>query len=169
MLTTSLRSRISGALPCEAVIIATSPSCTNLVWNPLPGRVFTSTIRRRKSTVSSQCCVTSRNSLAADIFDNERTQHWHCPRSADFPVRSKSRSKSSPRTRPLPTTEYQLSTYRQMTEIAEQIGPQSTMGEVLEAYPGAQRALFRKYHIGGCSSCAFSPAETLEQVCGRNG
>jgi rhodanese-related sulfurtransferase len=43
------------------------------------------------------------------------------------------------------------------------------MGEVLEAYPGAQRALFRKYHLGGCSSCAFSPAETLEQVCGRNG
>jgi rhodanese-related sulfurtransferase len=56
-----------------------------------------------------------------------------------------------------------------MTKTVEQIGPQSTMGDVLEAYPGAQRALFRKYHLGGCSSCAFSPAETLEQVCGRNG
>ncbi|PWU10792.1 MAG: molybdopterin-synthase sulfurylase [Verrucomicrobia bacterium] len=43
------------------------------------------------------------------------------------------------------------------------------MREVLEAYPGAQRALFRKYHIGGCSSCAFSPEETLAQVCARNG
>jgi len=50
----------------------------------------------------------------------------------------------------------------------EAIGPQSTMREVLEAFPGAQRALFRRYHIGGCSNCAFQPEETLEQVCGRN-
>jgi rhodanese-related sulfurtransferase len=42
------------------------------------------------------------------------------------------------------------------------------MQEVLEVYPGAQRALFRRYHIGGCASCGFQPAETLEQVCGRN-
>jgi rhodanese-related sulfurtransferase len=48
------------------------------------------------------------------------------------------------------------------------IGPQSSMREVLEAYPGAQRALFRRYHIGGCASCGFQPAETLEQVCQRN-
>jgi rhodanese-related sulfurtransferase len=47
--------------------------------------------------------------------------------------------------------------------------PSSTMHEVLEAYPGAQRALFRRYHIGGCSNCAFQPDETLEQVCQRNG
>jgi rhodanese-related sulfurtransferase len=44
----------------------------------------------------------------------------------------------------------------------------STMREVLDAYPGAQRALFRKYHIGGCSSCGFQPTETLGQVCARN-
>jgi len=49
------------------------------------------------------------------------------------------------------------------------IGYHSTMREVLEVYPGAQRALFRRYHIGGCSSCAFQPEETLEQVCARNG
>src|SRR5438093_3382348 len=48
------------------------------------------------------------------------------------------------------------------------IGPQSPMREVLEAYPGAQRALFRRYHIGGCASCGFQPTETLEQVCRRN-
>jgi len=42
------------------------------------------------------------------------------------------------------------------------------MREVLEAFPGAQRALFRRYHIGGCSSCGFQPAETLEQLCARN-
>ena len=52
---------------------------------------------------------------------------------------------------------------------AQTIGPQSTMREVLEVFPGAQRALFRRYHIGGCSSCGFQPDETLEQVCARNG
>jgi rhodanese-related sulfurtransferase len=55
-----------------------------------------------------------------------------------------------------------------MTET-ETISPQSAMSLVLEAYPGAQRALFRRYHVGGCSSCAFRPDETLEQVCERNG
>src|SRR5206468_11365785 len=35
--------------------------------------------------------------------------------------------------------------------------------------PGAQRARFRRYHIGGCSSCGFRPDETLAQVCQRNG
>jgi rhodanese-related sulfurtransferase len=50
----------------------------------------------------------------------------------------------------------------------ERILPQSTMSAVLKAFPGAQRALFRRYHIGGCSSCGFQPTETLEQVCQRN-
>jgi rhodanese-related sulfurtransferase len=49
------------------------------------------------------------------------------------------------------------------------ISPDAPMREVLEAFPGAQRALFRRYHIGGCASCGFSPEETLAQVCGRNG
>lgn len=49
------------------------------------------------------------------------------------------------------------------------LNAQSTMSDVLAAYPGAQRALFRKYHIGGCSSCGFQPTETLGQVCARNG
>lgn len=43
------------------------------------------------------------------------------------------------------------------------------MAEVLAGYPGARRALFRKYHIGGCSSCGFAPDETLGQLCARNG
>ena len=43
------------------------------------------------------------------------------------------------------------------------------MSAVLEAFPGAQRALFRRYHIGGCSRCGFQPTETLAQVCERNG
>lgn len=49
------------------------------------------------------------------------------------------------------------------------INPQSPMREVLEVFPGAQRALFRRYHIGGCSSCGYAPEETLAQVCARNG
>ena len=43
------------------------------------------------------------------------------------------------------------------------------MRDMLEAFPGAQRALFRRYHIGGCSSCGFQPTETLAEVCARNG
>jgi rhodanese-related sulfurtransferase len=55
-----------------------------------------------------------------------------------------------------------------MTAV-ETIAPESAMRAVLEAFPGAQRALFRRYHIGGCSSCGFSPDETLAGVCARNG
>ena len=43
------------------------------------------------------------------------------------------------------------------------------MQDVLALYPGARRALFRKYHIGGCSSCGFAPEETLTELCARNG
>ena len=43
------------------------------------------------------------------------------------------------------------------------------MGEILARYPWARRALFRKYHIGGCASCGFSDDETLASVCARNG
>jgi rhodanese-related sulfurtransferase len=42
------------------------------------------------------------------------------------------------------------------------------MGELLGIFPGAQRAMFRKYHIGGCASCGFRPDETLAEVCARN-
>ncbi|MGP8201748.1 MAG: rhodanese-like domain-containing protein [Limisphaerales bacterium] len=52
-----------------------------------------------------------------------------------------------------------------MTDL---IHPQSAMKSVLEVFPGAQRALFRHYHIGGCASCAFQPDETLEALCARN-
>ena len=55
-----------------------------------------------------------------------------------------------------------------MTSENDLLTPQSTMAQVLERYPGAQRALFKRFHIGGCSSCAFQPGETLEQLCRRN-
>jgi rhodanese-related sulfurtransferase len=43
-----------------------------------------------------------------------------------------------------------------------------TMGELQSQVLGARRTLFRHYHIGGCSSCGFSPQETLAGVCLRN-
>ncbi len=48
------------------------------------------------------------------------------------------------------------------------LSPDLTMQELLQALPGAQRALFRLHHIGGCSSCGFRPEETLAEVCARN-
>ena len=42
------------------------------------------------------------------------------------------------------------------------------MREVLEAYPSAQRALFDRYHIGGCHSCGYQPEDTLEEVAHRH-
>jgi len=41
------------------------------------------------------------------------------------------------------------------------------MGELMEAMPGARRALFAKYHLGGCQSCAFDDSETLAALCVR--
>src|SRR5205085_6656048 len=48
------------------------------------------------------------------------------------------------------------------------IDPSIPMRELTSRLPGAQRALFRRYHIGGCSSCGFSPDETLAALCQRN-
>jgi len=46
--------------------------------------------------------------------------------------------------------------------------PASTMREILDTLPGAKRALFARYHLGGCQSCAFSNDETLAALCGRS-
>ena len=50
----------------------------------------------------------------------------------------------------------------------QEITADSTMQEVLDAYPGAQRALMRRYHIGGCSSCGFSPTDRLGDVLAKH-
>jgi len=54
-----------------------------------------------------------------------------------------------------------------MTATAK-ITKRSTMQEVLEAYPSAQRALFRRFHIGGCNSCGYEPDDVLEEVAHRH-
>ncbi|MGY8674845.1 MAG: rhodanese-like domain-containing protein [Verrucomicrobiia bacterium] len=53
--------------------------------------------------------------------------------------------------------------------MSESISAENSMTDVLTAYPGARRALFRKYHIGGCQSCGFQPEETVTELCERNG
>ncbi|MCH2102647.1 MAG: rhodanese-like domain-containing protein [Planctomycetes bacterium] len=52
-----------------------------------------------------------------------------------------------------------------MTEIQLDIQPEMTMESIMEVAPSAQRALFQRYHVGGCSSCGFQPTDTLAQVC----
>lgn len=56
-----------------------------------------------------------------------------------------------------------------MAALPSEIRPEMTMMELISGYPGAQRALFKGFHIGGCSSCGFRPEETLASVCERNG
>jgi rhodanese-related sulfurtransferase len=45
------------------------------------------------------------------------------------------------------------------------ITPDMTMEAILAEIPSAQRALFQRYHVGGCSSCGFQPTDTLARVC----
>lgn len=45
------------------------------------------------------------------------------------------------------------------------IRPEMTMEAILAVAPAAQRALFQRYHVGGCSACGFQPTDTLAQVC----
>lgn len=45
-----------------------------------------------------------------------------------------------------------------------EITPEMTMEQVMSVAPAAQRALFQRYHVGGCSSCGFQPSDTVAQV-----
>lgn len=51
---------------------------------------------------------------------------------------------------------------------ASELNANTPMGVIMETLPGAKRALFARYHLGGCQSCAFSNEETLGQLCGRS-
>jgi len=46
-----------------------------------------------------------------------------------------------------------------------EISPEMTMEQILQRAPAAQRALFQRYHVGGCSACGFQPTDTLAEVC----
>jgi len=51
----------------------------------------------------------------------------------------------------------------------EEFTTASRMEDLLAGLPGSKRALFARYHLGGCQSCGFSPSETLAGLCERNG
>src|SRR5437867_7850026 len=44
-----------------------------------------------------------------------------------------------------------------------------TMQQVTTVFPSAQRALFQRYHVGGCSSCGFQPTDALATVAMNHG
>lgn len=48
------------------------------------------------------------------------------------------------------------------------LSAETPMGLLIETLPGAKRALFARYHLGGCQSCAFSNEETLAELCQRS-
>ena len=51
---------------------------------------------------------------------------------------------------------------------AADLSTNSPMAVILETLPGARRAIFARYHLGGCQSCAFSNEETLAELCARS-
>lgn len=55
-----------------------------------------------------------------------------------------------------------------MAMDASKITVETPMQAIMEALPGAKRALFAAYHLGGCSSCAFSNEETLAELAKRS-
>ena len=48
------------------------------------------------------------------------------------------------------------------------ISADDRMEDLLARLPGARRALFAAYHVGGCQSCSYRDEETLAEVCTRN-
>ncbi len=45
------------------------------------------------------------------------------------------------------------------------IRPDMTMEQILIIAPAAHRALFQRYHVGGCNACGYQPSDTLARVC----
>ena len=46
--------------------------------------------------------------------------------------------------------------------------PEMTVDQAFKLHAGARR-VFARFHLGGCSSCAVSPDETLEHACRSHG
>jgi len=58
----------------------------------------------------------------------------------------------------------QTETSEESDEQPEEFTPDMTVGEAMKMHPKAQ-FVFASYHLGGCSHCAISEHETIEQVC----
>ena len=48
--------------------------------------------------------------------------------------------------------------------MSEEFDGKMTVGEALRNHNGAKQ-IMASYHLGGCSSCAMSEEESLEEVC----
>jgi len=53
---------------------------------------------------------------------------------------------------------------QQTDETPDEFRLDMTVGEAMKVHPKAQ-FVFASYHLGGCSHCAISEHETIEQVC----
>lgn len=53
-------------------------------------------------------------------------------------------------------------------DLTADLTADSPMATILEMLPGARRAIFARYHLGGCQSCAFTNEETLADLCARS-
>jgi rhodanese-related sulfurtransferase len=51
------------------------------------------------------------------------------------------------------------------SDTAPDLHAEMTMAEIERAFPSAKRALFQRYHVGGCSTCAYQPDDTLAKMC----
>lgn len=49
------------------------------------------------------------------------------------------------------------------------LSTEMTMSEILAVLPGARRALFAGFHIGGCQSCGYAEEDTLKEVAAKHG
>jgi rhodanese-related sulfurtransferase len=52
--------------------------------------------------------------------------------------------------------------------MPDEITADLSMKSLLEHYPGARRALFSAFHIGGCQSCSYELEDSLEDVCEKH-
>jgi rhodanese-related sulfurtransferase len=86
--------------------------------------------------------------------------------------------KTEPRSTPDSSTVHGLDVSA-LKPIVTPVAPQSsdpkdlsggwTMEQVTTIFPSSQRALFQKYHVGGCSSCGFQQTDTLATVAMNHG
>ena len=86
--------------------------------------------------------------------------------------------KAEPRSTPDSSTVHGLD-ISALKPLVEPVTPQSTdpkdlsggwtMEQVTKVFPSSQRALFQKYHVGGCSSCGFQPTDALSTVAMNHG
>jgi rhodanese-related sulfurtransferase len=75
----------------------------------------------------------------------------------------------APESSPAQTTQEKKDVSSPSPRESAELSGDLPMSQLIELYPAAQRALFQKYHVGGCHSCGYDMNDTLEQVCASHG